>query len=144
MRFAKSYSIVDHQLLHGGYFLKLSHEALVLYLFLIVVGDKNGRSFYADLTVEGILRLTPHQLKDARSALIRFGLIDYRQPYWWVKNITEFVHERPQRKNTVLERHSGAFLSSDPTRIGDIAKESLQALFQKLTGDKNETPSSSG
>lgn len=144
MRWAKSYSIVDHQLLHGGFLQKLSHEALVLYLFLIVVGDKNGRSFYADLTVEGILRLTPHQLNDARSMLIQFGLIDYRQPYWWVKNMTEFSHERPQTKNTVLERYSGAFLSADPRPIGDIAQKSLQALFPNLTGDKNETPSSHG
>lgn len=143
-RWAKSYSIVDHQLLHGGYFQKLSHEALALYLFLIVVGDKNGRSFYADATIVVILRLTPHHLQQARSELIRLGLIDYRGPYWWVKNITEFVHERSQRKNPILERRSGVFLSADPRPIGDFAKESLQALFQKLTGDKNEMPPSSG
>lgn len=144
MRWAKSYSIVDHQLLHGGYFQKLSRAALVLYLFLIVVGDKNGRSFYADATLGAILRFLPHQLPHARSELIRFGLIDYRQPYWWVKNITESVHERPQTKNTVLERRPGAFLSADPRPIGDIAQESLQTLFPKLAGDKNETPPSSG
>jgi len=51
MRQAKSYSIIDHYLLHGGYLHRLSHEAMVLYLFLALVGDKSGRSFYADATI---------------------------------------------------------------------------------------------
>ena len=46
MRWAKSYSIVDHGLLHGGYFHRLSHEAPSLYLFLVVVGDRDGKSYY--------------------------------------------------------------------------------------------------
>ncbi len=87
MRRAKSYSIIDHQLLHGGYLNRLSHESMILYLFLAVVGDKNGRSFYADLTVMGILRLGVQALDEARLELIREGLIDYRPPYWQVKTI---------------------------------------------------------
>jgi hypothetical protein len=142
MRRAKSYSIVDHQLLHGGYFHQLSHEALVLYLFLVVVGDPEGRSFYADVTLETILRFLPHQLDQARSELIQSGLIDYRSPYWWVNTIPESVDERSQTKNPLSQRRPGALVSSDSKRIGDLAKESLQALFPKLSGDKNETPSS--
>lgn len=89
MRWAKSYSIVDHQLLHGRYLHRLSHEALVLYLFLVVVGDREGRSFYGDTTMAGILRLNDRELNSARLELLREGLIDYRSPYWWVKNIEE-------------------------------------------------------
>lgn len=134
MRWAKSYSIVDHRLLHGGYFQKLSHEALVLYLFLIVVGDKNGRSFYADRSIEGILRLT--QLCHARSELIQWNLIDYRGPYWWVKNI----HERSQTKSegTVSQRCSGPLLSSDPRPIGDLTQESLQTLQKFFNNESDE------
>ena len=142
MRWAKSYSIVDHHLLHGGYFQKLSHEALVLYLFLIVVGDKNGRSFYADQSVAEILHLSMDLLKKARSSLMACHLIDYQKPYWWVKNIPECSYEQSQTKNHLPQRRSGTLLSSDPRPIGDIAKESLKTLFQKLKGDKNETPSS--
>ncbi len=88
MRQAKSYSIIDHQLLHGGYLHRLSHEAMVLYLFLALVGDKSGRSFYADATITLILRLKMQDLHDARRELIREGLVAYRKPYWWVKTIT--------------------------------------------------------
>lgn len=144
MRCAKSYSIVDHQFLHGGYFQKLSPEALALYLFLVVVGDKNGRSFYADSTIEGILRLSSRQLTQAREELIRCLLVAYRKPYWWVKDIPhkELSHERPQTKNTVLQRRPGVLLSSDPTPVGDLAKEGLENLLKKFhsKGDQDDQP----
>ena len=140
MRWAKSYSIVDHRLLHGGYFQKLSHEALALYLFLIVVGDKNGRSFYADPTIEGILRLSREALDLARASLIHLRLIDYQRPYWWVNPLPqELTDERPHSKDPLLQGRPGALLSSDPKPVGDLAKEGLQALLKNF-GDKNETP----
>lgn len=87
MRWAKSYSIIDHEILHGGYLHRLYHESMVMYLFLVVVGDREGRSFYAETTVMDILRLSVKELEDARSQLIEEGLIEYRRPYWWVRNI---------------------------------------------------------
>lgn len=85
MREAKSYSIVDHALLHGGHLGRLSHAAMALYLFLVVVGDREGRSFYSDASVGALLRLA---VADARSELLRAGLIRYRRPFWWVESLT--------------------------------------------------------
>lgn len=138
MRWAKSYSIVDHRLLHGGYFQKLSHEALVLYLFLIVVGNKDGRSFYADCTIEGVLHLSREALLDARQSLIRLHLIDYQRPYWGVRNIQEPLHERPQTKDPILQRRPEPLLSADPRPIGDLAKEGLKALLKQFRGEDDE------
>lgn len=87
MRWAKSYSIVDHQLLHGGYLYRLSHEGMILYLFLVVVGNRKGMSYYADSTIMRIVRLSCEELEGARSQLTKEGLIEYHKPYWWVKNI---------------------------------------------------------
>jgi len=87
MRWAKSYSIVDHQILHGGYLHRLSHEAMILYLFLVVVGDCEGRSFYADTTVMDILRLSSTELSSARIELQAEGLIYCRGPCYFVRNI---------------------------------------------------------
>jgi hypothetical protein len=87
MRWARSYSIVDHQLLHGGYLHRLSHQALSLYLFLVVVGDREGRSFYGELTICEILRLDPRALEKARAALLQEGLVDFRKPHWWVRTL---------------------------------------------------------
>jgi hypothetical protein len=91
MRNARSYSIVDHELYHGGYLHRLSHEALALYLFLVVVGDRDGRSFYGEATLREILRLDEAALDFARSALMGEGLIDVRKPYWWVRSLSRSV-----------------------------------------------------
>lgn len=88
MRSARSYSIVDHELYHGGYLHRLSHEAMALYLFLVVVGDRDGRSFYGEATIAEILRLDPRALTAARSALLGEGLIEFRRPYWWVRSLS--------------------------------------------------------
>ena len=88
MRCARSYSIVDHALYHGGYLHRLSHEALALYLFLLVVGDREGKSFHGEATVIEILRLTVTELDAARTALLSEGLIAWRRPYWWVKSLS--------------------------------------------------------
>lgn len=89
MRWAKSYSIIDHQILHGGYLYRLSHEAMILYLFLVVVGDREGGSFYSDTTIMDILRLNNTELNNVRLELEKEGLIYYRWPYWFVRNIEE-------------------------------------------------------
>ena len=88
MRWARSYSIIDHELLHGGYLNRLSHEALILYLFLVVVGDREGRSFYGERTIMDIVRLSDEALTRARIELVGEGLIEYRRPYWWVRTIS--------------------------------------------------------
>lgn len=87
MRWAKSYSIIDHKLLHGKYLHRLSHDSMVLYLFLVVVSNKSGKNYYAKETVSKILRLPIDTLEDASNELIQEGLIDYEKPYWYVKNI---------------------------------------------------------
>jgi len=94
MRWAKSYSIIDHQILHGRYLHRLSHEAICLYLFLVVVGDREGKSFYSDVTIMDILRLTSTEFNNARLELEKERLIYYRRPYWIVRNIEAPVKER--------------------------------------------------
>ena len=66
----------------------MSHESLILYLFLVIVGDKDGRNFYGERAIRGILRLGEKEFHQSRIELLKEDLIDYRSPYWWVKNIT--------------------------------------------------------
>jgi len=87
-RQARSYSIVDHELLHGGYLERLTHRALALYLFLAVVGDYEGKSFYSDFSVGDILRMGHEEICLAKEELISEGLISYKRPYWQVMTLT--------------------------------------------------------
>lgn len=49
----------------------MSHQSLILYLFLILVGDSEGRSFYGERTIMEILRLNNKELYHARQELLK-------------------------------------------------------------------------
>jgi hypothetical protein len=106
MRRARSYSIVDHELLHGGYLHRLSHQALALYLFLVVVGDREGKSYYAERTIASILRLSDVQLTAATDQLIDLSLIEYRRPYWWVRSLQTKIQQQPAKLRRAVAKTS--------------------------------------
>jgi hypothetical protein len=132
MRQAKSYSIVDHEFLHGGFLARLSHAALALYLFLCVVGDRDGRSFYGDRSICEILRLSFNDIAQSRSELIGAGLIHYRFPYWHVRSLT---------KPACASRAPAIIPKSRPREdcgmqpVRGVVPEALKALLQGLEED---------
>ena len=136
MRWAQSYSIIDHQILHCGYLSRLSHESMVLYLFLVVVGDRQGRSFYSDRSAMEILRLTGQELNQARNELISEGLISYRTPYWQLKNITQRRSNgrNDTADNTVSSGRTEAELLSDTGQDRDFAKACITHISRMLSG----------
>ncbi len=112
-REAKSYSIVDHELLHGGYLERLSHQALGLYLLLIVVGDREGKNFYAISSIGKILRMEPFEVYRAKDELLKEQLIDYQKPYWRVLTLTygkrsEVINSLSPLVQQVLEKNKEA------------------------------------
>ena len=135
MRWAKSYSIVDHHLLHGGYLQRLCHESMALYLFLVVVGDRQGRSFYADRSIMQIVRLSGKELQDARLQLIQEGLIEYQRPYWWVKTIQRRdKHARTtQRADQVSAGCQETELPADTRAHRDWSKKCLEDISRMLS-----------
>jgi hypothetical protein len=132
MRRARSYSIVDHQLLHGGFFQRLSHEALVLYLFLIVVGDKDGKSFYAERTLMGKLRLSTLVFSQALESLIQEGLIAYRRPNFWVRDLEgQNCQSKPEGKTVKEETQQPPASSTNPTQVKELLKNFFDQLEKK-------------
>ena len=149
MRWAKSYSIIDHELFHGGYLHRLSQAAMSLYLFLAVVGDRQGRSFYSELSIMEVLRLTEQELVEARQQLIEEGLIDYRRPFWWVKTLTRGARtSRPQAGESVrLSAAAGERLPrplavevKEEVAAHETARRHLDEIFAILS-QKGKSPS---
>jgi len=58
----------------------LSREAVVLYFFLVAVGDQNGLSFYGDGTLGARLRMSLPSLLQARDELLAYDLIAHEPP----------------------------------------------------------------
>jgi hypothetical protein len=146
MRWAQSYSIIDHQILHGRYLHRLSHESMILYLFLVVVGDRKGRSFYADRSITEILRLSGPKLDQARQELTSEGLISYRKPYWEVQNLPQRRdHGRDDQANHPLSAgRPQTELLPDPRPDRDLAKACLAHISRILCDPEGKAGLSSG
>jgi len=113
---------------------------MILYLFLVVVGDRQGRSFYSERSITEILRVSVSALHHAREELISEGLISYRRPYWEVKNIPQRRdHGRdPQADNPLSSGRPEAELLPDPRPDRDLAKACLAHISRMLSGEKKE------
>ena len=76
---ATGWSWIDRRFLreHGDY---LSREAVLLYLFLTIVADQHGLSYYSDRTLMSRLRLSQPALQQARQELLDRDLIAYQLP----------------------------------------------------------------
>lgn len=58
----------------------LSREAVLLYFFLVTVGDQHGLSFYSDGTLATRLRMSLPSLLQARDELLAYDLIAHEPP----------------------------------------------------------------
>jgi hypothetical protein len=78
------FSWVDQRLVRQRYIERCDHAALALYLVLVTVADAQGLSYYADASLERMLRLDHAGLSVARSALAQAGLAVYQKPLYQV------------------------------------------------------------
>jgi len=132
MRWAKSYGIVDHELLHGKHLHRLSHVGMCLYLFLAVVSDINGKSFYGLPTIMDILRLSSVQLEQAIHELVDFKLLDYRYPHFFLLNLESSYDKQSHKPDPVSQRCAKTLIQTDSQRTRHIPPQSLQPVFRDL------------
>jgi hypothetical protein len=86
-RVPRQFSWIDHRLVQDGHLGRCSHRALALYLFLVTVGDAEGLSYYAERTLCARLNLSAEALREARSELVRAGLVAYAPPLYQVLDL---------------------------------------------------------
>jgi hypothetical protein len=94
-RLPKSFGWVDQRLLSEGYLGELSPEATKLYLFLALVSDREGLSFYSDRSVMDRLGLSGSQLETARHELVRHRLVIWSVPLYQLLIVPERLAGRP-------------------------------------------------
>ena len=73
------FSWIDRRFLRD-FAAKLSHDAIVLYLFLSAVSDKHGLSFYRDTSIAVRLRMREQEVVAAREELITHDLVAFASP----------------------------------------------------------------
>jgi hypothetical protein len=72
-----TFGFIEHRFLKEGFFYTLSHHELSLYLFLVLVGDRHGLSFYGYDKICTLLRITLDEFILARDGLIQKDLIAF-------------------------------------------------------------------
>jgi hypothetical protein len=108
-----SFSWIDHRLLSDGFLKAMTSHEILLYFFLVLVGDKNGVSFYSYDKICQLLKIELDDYIQARNLLLKRSLIAYHEGRFQVL-------ELPSQKIPVNE-----------PRRGDEFR-SLKRIFQTL------------
>lgn len=74
-----SFSWIEHRFVHGSFLRELSRDELLLYYFLVTVGDKNGVSFYGYEKICRFLKMEVDAYLIARDRLIQRQMIAQRK-----------------------------------------------------------------
>src|SRR6188474_2738005 len=70
-----SFAFLEHRFLRDGFWATLSQHALLLYIFLILVADRNGLSYDSFDKICSLLQCSLDDYLVARNALIHKDLI---------------------------------------------------------------------
>ena len=110
-----SFAFIEHRFMQNGFFESLSLQELGLYIFLIMVSDRNGLSWYSYDKICRILRLTLEEYIESRNALIDKDLIGFDGHMFQVLSLPEkpVYHENKVLKTPKdMEKHDLATITS--------------------------------
>lgn len=79
-----SFSWLDHRFITHGLIGNLFSTDILLYLFLVIVGDRYGLSYYGDTRICQLLKIDELSLSKARKKLILFSLVEYESGIYQV------------------------------------------------------------
>jgi len=69
--------IFPHRFLTGGFLASLEQKEILLYLFLILVSDRHGLSYYSYDMICSLIQLTLDEYIEAREGLLKKDLISF-------------------------------------------------------------------
>ena len=83
------FSFIPHRFITDGFLASLEQKELLLFLFLVIVSDRNGLSFYSYDTICSLLQLDVDQYIKARDGLIDKDLIAFDGSLFQVLSLPE-------------------------------------------------------
>jgi hypothetical protein len=88
-RIVGSFSWLDHRLISGYFLQQMTHTEILLYFFLVLVGDKQGLSFYSDASICDLLKIESIEYYRARERLSERSLIAYNNGLFQVLQLPD-------------------------------------------------------
>jgi hypothetical protein len=111
-----SFATIEHRFLRSGFWVELSHYELLLYLFLVIVADRQGLSFYSYDKICSLLAISVDDYIAARDGLIDQDLIAFDGRLFQVLSLP--VAPKSRRRSPLRSRDD--MQRSDPTAIRQI------------------------
>ena len=118
-----SFAFLEHRFIRDGFWTSLIHHALLLYIFLVLVADRNGLSYYSFDTICALLQLSLDDYLLARNALIKKDLIAFDGHLFQVLSLPPTPVLQPARPL----RSAPHMVQADPATIRQIIRNSLGA-----------------
>ena len=115
------FSFIPHRFLIDGFLTSLNQREFLLYLFLVLVSDRHGLSYYAYDSICSSLQLTLDDYMEARDGLIEKDMIAFNGTIFQVLDLPpkpiQVSHTKPV---------PGSDRGEDPAAIARIIRESLK------------------
>lgn len=116
-----SFAFIEHRFLRDGFWASLDHHQLLLYMFLLIVADRNGLSYYSYDKICTLLRICVDDYILARNALIDKNLLAFDGNLFQVLSLPERVAlspAAPLQSQKDMELH-------DPATVRSIIRQSF-------------------
>ena len=120
-----SFAFIEHRFLRDGFLESLTHHELLLYLFLVLVADRSGLSYYSYDKICTLLRLSLDEYLVARDALIRKDLIAFDGHLFQVLSLSQNRAIPPPKPLRTEEE----FEEKDPATVRQIIIHSLGEVY---------------
>ncbi len=121
-KIAGSFAFIEHRFLRSGFFSVLTHHELLLYVFFVLVADRNGLSYYSYDKICILLKITLDDYIIARDGLIEKDLIAFNGHLFQVLSLPK----QPPQDLAPL-KNSDDMQAHDPATIEQIITKSMGA-----------------
>jgi len=92
------FSFIPHRFVMDGFLAALGQKELLLYLFLVLVSDRNGLSFYSYDTICTLLELSLDEYLASRNSLIGKDLIAFDGTLFQVLDLPQKRPDQQKRE----------------------------------------------
>lgn len=120
-RIEGSFAFIEHRFLSKGFFATLTHHELLLYVFLILVADRNGLSYYSYDKICTLLRISVDEYILVRDALVEKDLIAFDGYLFQVLSLPE----KPALDSCKPLTSRKDMAKYDPATVGQLVAQSF-------------------
>lgn len=116
-----SFAFVEHRFLRNGFWVSLNHHELLLYLFFVLVADRQGLSYYSFDKICTLLAISTDEYILAKNGLIDKDLIAFDGHLFQVLSLPD----RPMQPPRHPLKSPADMATKDPATIHQLIGNAL-------------------